>query len=223
MIRQFPRQHGLVAWDGNGWVWRNGGQSPTFLSGQPVAQFGVGQGVDIALASPQGPALRLQSRRLAQAGGPMRTEVAGGGAGPPTNLAAQPGYAAAAAAPRGVRGRRAGRPTAGLWSGWYRSRATGPAGRTAAGLRAWSGVTAAGLRAARRRGAREPAAPGFPARYPPGGAGAGMPGAPGFGPRCPALDQGSFFEIPIPIKSWLHDRGFRQVSGSSSSLTRCCR
>ncbi len=42
-----------------------------------------------------------------------------------------------------------------------------------------------------------------------------MPGYPGFGPGVPQLDvakldRGSFFETLVPVKSWLHDRGWRQ-------------
>src|SRR5262252_3875231 len=53
------RRHAQLSWEAAGWVWQNAGQSPTFLAGQPVAQFAVGQEVDIRLASPQGPVLRL--------------------------------------------------------------------------------------------------------------------------------------------------------------------
>lgn len=172
------RQHGLIAFDGNGWVWRNGGQAPTFLAGQPVAQFGVGQGVDIALASPQGPALRLQAAAAgAQAGGPMRTEVAGGVPGQATNVAGQPGYAGA----QQFAGAAAGAP-----QGY---------GQGAPGYGPPGGVPPQGY---------------GPAVPPPG-----MPGAPGFanpqaGIPVSQLDQGSFFEILIPFKSWLQDRGLRR-------------
>lgn len=42
-----------------------------------------------------------------------------------------------------------------------------------------------------------------------------MPGFPGFGPGVPQLDatkleRGSFIETMVPIKSWLHDKGWRQ-------------
>ncbi|HEX9624583.1 MAG TPA: FHA domain-containing protein, partial [Streptosporangiaceae bacterium] len=53
------RRHAQLSWEASGWVWQNSGQTPTFLAGQPVAQFSVGQQVDVNLASPQGPALRL--------------------------------------------------------------------------------------------------------------------------------------------------------------------
>lgn len=43
----------------------------------------------------------------------------------------------------------------------------------------------------------------------------GMPGYPGFGPGVPQLDvtkldRGSFFETLVPVRSWLHDKGWRQ-------------
>src|SRR5215467_8967634 len=53
------RRHAQLSWEQPGWVWQNAGQSPTYLAGQPVAQFAVGQRVDVRLASPQGPALVL--------------------------------------------------------------------------------------------------------------------------------------------------------------------
>src|SRR6266702_3333903 len=53
------RRHAQLSWEASGWVWQNSGQAPTFLAGQPAAQFAVGQQVDVNLASPQGPALRL--------------------------------------------------------------------------------------------------------------------------------------------------------------------
>src|SRR5262249_23681966 len=71
-----------------------------------------------------------------------------------------------------------------------------------------------------------PAQPGYPGQQPYGGVPPqGYPGQPGATPPGQAmpgampgqagiplsqLDQGSFFETLIPIKSWLHDRGWRQ-------------
>lgn len=96
------RRHAQLSWEASGWVWQNAGQAPTFVAGQPAARFGVSQPVDVTLAAPQGPVLRLESAP-AQAQ-PMRTELAGGigAAGPgaqATNLAGpqQPGYAGAGA------------------------------------------------------------------------------------------------------------------------------
>src|SRR5262249_3622454 len=92
------RRHAQLSFEAAGWVWQNSGQAPTFLAGQPVAQFAVGQQVDVTLASPQGPTLRLASAAgPAAAGGPGGTELAGGagGVGGQTNLAGQaPGFGA---------------------------------------------------------------------------------------------------------------------------------
>src|SRR5579859_6852278 len=116
------RRHAQLAWEAAGWVWQNAGQSPTFLGGQPVAQFAVGQAVDIRLASPQGPVLRLATdagHGVAGPGGTERavglgqTNVAGGqapagyaagyaDAGPPAAAAAAAGAAAAGAGAAGA-------------------------------------------------------------------------------------------------------------------------
>ena len=63
------RRHAQLAFESNGWVWQNAGQAPTFLAGQPVARFGVGQVVDVTLASPQGPVVRLAAAAPAAGGG----------------------------------------------------------------------------------------------------------------------------------------------------------
>jgi RsiW-degrading membrane proteinase PrsW (M82 family) len=187
------RRHAQLSWESSGWVWHNAGQAPTFLAGQPVAQFGVAQVVDVCLASPQGPALRLQA---AAAQGPVKTELAGvGGAAAATNAPGQ------AAPPQGFAQQGAAGP----------NQPGGPAqgyGQAAA--------AAAGQAGYPPGGGAPGAAPGYGPGYGPGVTPPGMPGYPG-GPVMQAagiplslLDQGSFFEILIPIKSWLHDRGWRQ-------------
>src|SRR5262249_29365061 len=119
------RRHAQLSWEAAGWVWQNAGQSPTFLAGQPVAQFAVGQQVDVRLASPQGPVLYLSADAGFGQGGPGGTERAvgvghtnlagqgqGGQAGYPAGQAAATagaavGYGAApgqAAAPQGYPG-----------------------------------------------------------------------------------------------------------------------
>jgi len=174
------RRHAQLSWEASGWVWRNSGQAPTFLAGQPVAQFAVGQQVDINLASPQGPPLRLVTAADYGTGGPGGTELAAAGAAGHTNIAVVPG---------GGAGEPAGQ---GYQTPGYQGQAGSP----------------------------PPGMPGYPG-YP---AGAGYPGgatdAPGYqgGPPATAqpgiplsqLDMGSFFETLIPVKSWLHDRGWRQ-------------
>ena len=191
------RRHAQLSWEPAGWVWHNAGQSPTFLAGQPVAQFSVGQVVDIRLASPEGPTLRLAADVGLGQRGPRGTEFAAGVGR--TNVAGQP---------------QVGQPQAGQAVGHA---AAGPAAAAAPhdqpGYPAQPGYQA--------QPGGYPAGPGYQAGpgYPAGpgyAAGAGYPGA--GGPAIPAqpgiplsqLDMGSFFEILIPVKSWLHDRGWRQ-------------
>jgi RsiW-degrading membrane proteinase PrsW (M82 family) len=201
------RMHARLSFGPSGWVWQNAGQAPTFLSGQPVAQFGVGQVVDVCLASPQGPALRLAAA-AAQQNGPIRTEVAGAAPGAGAAAAAVAGAAGLAGqqapgyAPAGAPGFAQGAqpaPAPGVPQQGY-----GPgAGVPPQGYGPGAGVPQQGF------------GPGAqPAGYPQGPATPGMPGYPGFAgqPGIPLaqLDQGSFFSTLIPVKSWLHDRGWRQ-------------
>src|SRR5215472_5721231 len=95
------RRHAQISLEADGWTWQNLGQAPTFLGGQPVARFIVADLVEISLASPQGPSLRLQAvpdAAQAVAAGPVRTELAAPGtaapglAAPPANMPAGPGY-----------------------------------------------------------------------------------------------------------------------------------
>src|SRR5262245_33341150 len=95
------RRHAQLSWEASGWVWRNSGQAPTFLAGQPVAQFAVGQQVDINLASPQGPPLRLVTAADYGTGGPGGTELAAAGAAGHTNIAGVPGGGAGEPAGQG--------------------------------------------------------------------------------------------------------------------------
>src|SRR5216684_7389508 len=78
------RRHAQLTWEATGWVWQNAGQAATFFGGQPAARFGIAQLVEVSLASPHGPVLRLESAP-APGQAPMRTELAA--PGPTTNLA----------------------------------------------------------------------------------------------------------------------------------------
>jgi RsiW-degrading membrane proteinase PrsW (M82 family) len=196
------RRHAQISLEADGWTWQNLGQAPTFLGGQPVARFIVADLVEISLASPQGPSLRLQAvpdAAQAVAAGPVRTELAAPGtAAPPPNMPGGRGYPAAAAA---------GAPPAGAF----------PAG---VGVPGGPGAAPPGAFPAGPGGPGAAQRPGFtPGGVPAGGpaypAPPGMPGFPGFGPGVPQLDatkleRGSFFETMVPIKSWLHDKGWRQ-------------
>jgi RsiW-degrading membrane proteinase PrsW (M82 family) len=183
------RRHANVTWEAGGWVWQNAGQAPTFLSGQPVARFGVGQSVDVYLAAPQGPTVRLQAAP-AQDQGPAPTALAGQGqavGAPATNLGAYPGAGAPgypgnpvpAGAPQGYAAAGAAPPGAGFGGQGYPGQAYPGAGP----------------------GVMPGAVPGMP----------GFAGGQQFaGPSPDQLAHGSFFETLIPIKSWLHDRSWAQ-------------
>src|SRR5258708_29119988 len=69
------RRHAQLSFETTGWVWRNTGQAPTFLAGQPAAQFAVGQQADVTLASPHGPALQLMTAAGHGQAGPGGTEI----------------------------------------------------------------------------------------------------------------------------------------------------
>jgi len=191
------RRHAHLSWEPAGWVWHNAGQSPTFLAGQPVAQFSVGQVVDIRLASPEGPTLRLAADVGLGQRGPGGTAFAAGVGR--TNVAGQPQVAQPQA------GQAVGHAAAGPAAAAAPHDQPGYPGQP--GYQAQPGGYPAGP--GYQAGPGHPAGPGYPA-------GAGYPGA--GGPAIPAqpgiplsqLDMGSFFEILIPVKSWLHDRGWRQ-------------
>lgn len=193
------RRHAQLSWDASGWVWQNAGQAPTFLAGQPVTQFSVGQQAVVNLAWPEGPLLQLtsavaESDPAAAPGGPgaVHTNVAGQTPGHVTGQA--PGYGAAAAAGAGFEGHQGhGGPP-----GW--------------GQQGYQAGPAHGHHPSGYSGA--PSGQGYPAQpvTPPGmqvyeGWQQGPPQA---GIPWSQLDSGSFFETLIPIKSWLHDRGWRQ-------------
>jgi len=222
------RRHAQLSWEAAGWVWQNSGQAPTFLAGQPVAQFAVGQQVDVCLAAPQGPALRLESAP-AQGSGPMKTELAAGAG--QTNVAGQspgyggqaPGFAAAGAAagaaafagPGAAAPAPAGYPGgAGQQADFAGAQQNFPGGQQ----NFPGGVPAQGYPGqgyAGQGGATPPGMPGYPGFQGGGGIqGGGLQGGPAMpgqgGIPLSQLDMGSFFEILIPIKSWLHDRGWRQ-------------
>ena len=214
------RRHAQLAWEASGWVWQNSGQAPTFLAGQPVAQFAVGQQVDVNLAAPQGPALRLATSAEYGTGGPGGTELAAGAAGQ-TNIAAQAAAAGAAYAgqqnvPPAPAPEYAGQQDYAAQQGYAAQQnyaqqgyqgAPGAPGAQQQGFA--GGVPAQGYPG--QPGAAPPgmpgyqAVPGYPPNYAGGPAVQGQQGIP-----LSELDMGSFFEILIPVKSWLHDRGWRQ-------------
>jgi len=168
------RRHAQLSWEATGWVWQNAGQAATFMAGQPAARFGVGQPVEVSLASPQGPVLRLES--AAPAGQPpMKTQLASaaglpveavapgtnvGGVAPADYAGAAPqGYAGAA--PQGYAGAApAGYPGAAP-QGY--AGAAAPQGYAGAAPQGYAGAAPAGYQPAAQPGAVPPGMPGMPA------------------------------------------------------------
>jgi RsiW-degrading membrane proteinase PrsW (M82 family) len=54
------RQHAVLGWSQEGWVFENVGQAPTFVSGRPVTRIVVSQALELRLGSPQGSALLVE-------------------------------------------------------------------------------------------------------------------------------------------------------------------
>ncbi len=228
------RRHAQLSWEATGWVWQNAGQAATFMAGQLAARFGVGQPVEVSLASPQGPVLRLES--AAPAGQPpMKTQLASaaglpveavapgtnvGGVAPADYAGAAPqGYAGAApqgyagAAPQGYAG-PAPQGYAGAAPAGYPGAApqgyagaAAPQGYAGAAPQGYAGAAPAGYQPAAQPGAVPPGMPGMPGY--PAGPGAGGPVMPGQ-PAAQQPDMGSALQTLIPIRSWLRDPGWRQ-------------
>jgi RsiW-degrading membrane proteinase PrsW (M82 family) len=54
------RQHAVLSWSQQGWVFENVGQAPTFVSGRAVTRIVVSQALELRLGSPQGPTLLVE-------------------------------------------------------------------------------------------------------------------------------------------------------------------
>jgi RsiW-degrading membrane proteinase PrsW (M82 family) len=151
------RRHAQLTWGPVGWLFENVGQARAFQDGQEVSQVIVRKPVELALASPQGPVVRLEP--AGPAGSPATFQAGPAGAfGPPAGYGSPDPYA-----PPGGYGPPPG--SYGPPPGGY-----GP---------------------------------------PPGGPVWARPG----GPHHPAGvgdELATFFEILIPVKTWLRDAGWRQ-------------
>ena len=104
------RRHARLAWGPDGWVFEGEGRAGTFVRGSAVTRLLVREPVELSLASPQGPVVRLEPALAASpaapvAGGSPGTPDTGGGPGTPGPApggwpAPPPGGAASPAAPR---------------------------------------------------------------------------------------------------------------------------
>jgi RsiW-degrading membrane proteinase PrsW (M82 family) len=97
------RRHAQLTWGPAGWLFENLGQARAFQQGQEVRQVIVRRPVELSLASPQGPVLRLESLDVAGApapfeAGPQAAPIPAPAAapppgfGPPEALSPPPGY-----------------------------------------------------------------------------------------------------------------------------------
>ena len=97
------RRHAQLIWGPAGWLFENLGQARAFQHGQEVKQVLVRKPIELALASPQGPVVRLEpfdaaeSQAASQAGpqaAPFGAPAAGPapGFGPPAGLGPPGGY-----------------------------------------------------------------------------------------------------------------------------------
>jgi RsiW-degrading membrane proteinase PrsW (M82 family) len=96
------RQHARMAWSPDGWLYEGLGRAGTFLRGNAVTSLLVAEPVELSLASPHGPVVRLEPSRAASPVVPPAVSPAvPPAAGPvvPTAAAGPPPPAPAAPAP----------------------------------------------------------------------------------------------------------------------------
>jgi RsiW-degrading membrane proteinase PrsW (M82 family) len=191
------RQHAHLGYGPEGWVFEGEGRAGTFLHGATVTRLVVRDAVELTLASPQGPLLRIEpvlpATRAATSDLDMGTAFA---APPPPSAGAEEPVAAQ-------------EPASPAWGPDDQEPALPWAPGAQAAAPPWGAAPSWGP------GAQAPAAPpwGPPdapgAAAPPGGPGAaqGEDAAPGAGSR---EELASAFQILVPIKSWLTDPGWRQ-------------
>jgi hypothetical protein len=63
------RQHARLAWDSDKWVFEGLGRAGTYLRGSVVTRLPLAEPVELALASPHGPVVRLEPPRSASPAG----------------------------------------------------------------------------------------------------------------------------------------------------------
>jgi RsiW-degrading membrane proteinase PrsW (M82 family) len=187
------RQHARLAWESDRWVFEGLGRAGTYLSGSVVTRLPLAGPVELALASPHGPVVRLEPPRLA---GPA--VALDEGAAPAPASADGPAPLAAGAVPAATPGPGAVLPSV----------TPGPG----APLPAAAGHAAPSPPEGRGAGAPPSgAAVGQPGPFPT----ASMPR----GPVPPRLGEAaaeardelaSAVQILVPVRSWLKDPGWGQ-------------
>ena len=185
------RQHARLAWGADGWVLEGLGRAGTYLAGSLVTRLPLAGPVELSLASPHGPVVRLEPARPATA---AAAPQAGGAPAGADGLAP----AAAGPVPGVTPGDGALVPPAPVSPGAPFPPATGPAAPAPPG--GW--------------GAGAPP-PGTPAGQAAPFRTAAMPRSP-VPPRlgeaaAEARDElASAVQILVPVRSWLNDPGWRQ-------------
>ena len=91
------RRHAQLTWGPVGWLFENVGQARAFQQGQEVKQVIVRRPVELSLASPQGPVLRLEPLDAAGApatfeAGPQAAPLGAPSAAPPPGFGPPGGY-----------------------------------------------------------------------------------------------------------------------------------
>jgi RsiW-degrading membrane proteinase PrsW (M82 family) len=186
------RQHARLAWGPDGWVFEGLGRAGTFLRGTAVGRLLVAEPVDLSLASPHGPVVRLEPPWPAS---PAAAPQEGGT--PATAGADEPAAAAAALVPGVTTGPGAAVPPAAAGRGAPFPPAAGlaapspPAG--------WgAGAPPQGPAAGQDAAFRTAAMPRSPV-------------PPRLGAAAEARDElASAAAILVPVRSWLNDPGWRQ-------------
>ena len=77
------REHAQVRWQSDGWVLDDLGKGRTFVGGLPVSSVSVQQPLDVRLATPLGPELRIESVRRPEALAPAEPTIVHVGADEP--------------------------------------------------------------------------------------------------------------------------------------------
>jgi RsiW-degrading membrane proteinase PrsW (M82 family) len=179
------RRHAQLTWGPAGWIFENLGQARTFQQGQEVRQVILRNPIELSLASPQGPVLRLQPLGPIKPPDPEATFQGGGPlSSPPVSPPPVPQLGVPPSAPQPPPGMPPPAPQPGFGPppGGY-----GP----------------------------PPGGYGSPGGYAPPPGGFGPPGgyAPpgGAGPHVGVGDELVMaFEILVPIKTWLRAAGWHQ-------------
>ena len=187
------RQHARLAWGPDGWVFEGLGRAGTFLRGGSVTRLLVAEPVELSLASPHGPVVRLEPSQPADGAAAL---------GPVTSAEPRP------------RGEGTRPETAGGFQGGRPSRPPPPADPAAPVPPVDPAAPAAPSPPAGWGAGAPPPGPGMHPGQATPSATAAMPRIPApvrLGAAAEARDElASAVQILVPVRSWLTDPGWRQ-------------